>query len=282
MAKRKNRKNRKKAKNRMFTAGLSGVAVCCIALLLLHDCVLHRAGDEKHMATAGTSGEKPEIPQLQNGRTEQIIYHEGYTVSYNPEYKIANWVAYELTAEEAGGQVKRSGNFIPDPMVAENETSTSEDYTRSGYDRGHLAPAGDMKWSHKAMQESFYYTNICPQDKGLNTGIWNSLEVRCRTWASRYGSLLIVTGPVMEDSLKRLGGRRVGIPNTFYKVVCVPTGSKPKGIGFLFENRKYTQTDIRTMAVPIDSVEKVSGIDFFPGFPVEVQKEMEASVEWEY
>jgi endonuclease G len=271
MTKRKNnkKKNKKKTNNRIFTAGLSGMTICCIALLLLHDC-LYQEGDDR----------KPEIPQLQNNRKEQIIYHEGYTVSYNPEYKIANWVAYELTAKEVGGQVKRSNNFIPDPMVTEDETSTNEDYARSGYDRGHLAPAGDMKWSRRAMEESFYYTNICPQDKGLNTGIWNSLEEQCRTWASRYGSLLIVTGPVIEDSLKRLGSHRVGIPNTFYKVICIPSGNKPKGIGFLFENRKYANTGIRAMAVSIDSVEKVSGIDFFPSFPSEVQEEMEASLDW--
>jgi endonuclease G len=225
---------------------------------------------------------KPEIPRLQNGRKEQIIYHEGYTVSYNSEYKIANWVAYELTAEEVGGRVKRSDKFVPDPMVAKDETSKNEDYVRSGYDRGHLAPAGDMKWSYKAMQESFYYTNICPQNKELNTGIWNSLEVQCRTWATRYGSLLIITGPVMESNLKRLGSHRVGIPNIFYKVVCIPSGNKPKGIGFLFENRKYIKTDIRARAVSIDSVEKVSGIDFFPSYPSEVQEEMEASMDWEY
>ena len=266
------KRKKKKTNSRVFTAGLSGMTICCTALLLLHDCFLHQTGDEQ----------KPEIPQLQNNRKEQIIYHEGYTVSYNPEYKIANWVAYELTAKEVGGAAKRSNNFLPDPMVREDETSTNEDYARSGYDRGHLAPAGDMKWSRKAMEESFYYTNVCPQDKGLNTGIWNFLEIQCRTWASRYGSLLIVTGPVIEDNLKRLGVHRVGVPKTFYKVVCIPSAGKPKGIGFLFENRKYADTGIRAMAVSIDSVEKVSGIDFFPTFPLEVQEEMEASLDWEF
>ncbi|MDR1936934.1 MAG: DNA/RNA non-specific endonuclease, partial [Tannerellaceae bacterium] len=220
----------------------------------------------------------------QTGKKEQIIYHEGYTVSYNSDYKIANWVAYELTAEEADSKdVKRKDNFIPDPMIAEEESATSEDYSGSGYDRGHLAPAGDMKWSEKAMQESFYFTNICPQNRGLNTGIWNTLENQCRKWAARYGKLLIVTGPVViEDSLKQLGKQGVAIPNAFYKVICIPCADKPKGIGFLFENRTYVKTSIRSMAVSIDSVESVTGIDFFPSFPLEVQKEMEASTDWKY
>jgi endonuclease G len=252
--------------------------------MLLHDFVLHQtteSDDNRDIISKEVIGERPEIPQLTVRRKEQIIYHEGYTVSYNSEYKIANWVAYELTKEEADGKIKRSDKFLSDPMVEEDETVTNEDYKQSGYDKGHLAPAGDMKWSYKAMQESFYFTNICPQNKGLNAGIWNTLEKQCRKWANQYGTLLIVTGPVIEDDLKRFGKHRVGIPNSFYKVVCIPSGNKPKGIGFLFENKNYTQTSIRSMAVLIDSVEKVTGIDFFPSFPIEIQAEMESSLYWE-
>ena len=116
-----------------------------------------------------------EIPKLKAKRSEQVIRHEGYTVSYNSDYKIANWVAYELTAEEAKSKkTERSNKFVPDPMV-KGATATNEDYTRTGYDRGHMAPAGDMKWSAKAMRESFYFSNICPQKPALNRGIWKEL-----------------------------------------------------------------------------------------------------------
>ena len=109
-----------------------------------------------------------EIPRLKNKQKEQVIKHEGYTVSYNSDYKIANWVAYELTSKEATSKKnERSNKFVSDPMV-KGATATNEDYTRSGYDRGHMAPAGDMKWSAKAMRESFYLSNICPQKPGLN------------------------------------------------------------------------------------------------------------------
>ncbi|MDR2810904.1 MAG: DNA/RNA non-specific endonuclease [Tannerellaceae bacterium] len=256
----------------------------CAGFLFVHNYLFYPVKNVPQ--TEGTREitiEKGEIPTLQTDRKEQIIYHEGYTVSYNSDYKIANWVAYELTAEEANSkQVKRSDNFIPDPTVAQNETATNEDYKQSGYDKGHLAPAGDMKWSVNAMRESFYFTNICPQNKGLNTGIWNVLENQCRKWAARHGALLIVTGPVIEDSLKQLGIHHVGIPNAFYKVICIPSGDKPKGIGFLFENKNYVKTSIRSMAVSIDRVEQMTGIDFFPSFPLEVQEEMETSSDWEY
>ena len=200
------------------------------------------------------------------------------TVSYNSDYKIANWVAYELTSKEATSKKnERSNKFVSDPMV-KGATATNEDYTRSGYDRGHMAPAGDMKWSAKAMRESFYLSNICPQKPGLNRGIWKDLEEQARLWAKENGSLLIVTGPVITDDLKRLGKNRVGIPKTFYKVICTITNGKPEGVGFLFDNKDYGKTPLKSMMIPIDSVEKVTGIDFFPSLPDSIENPMEAYV----
>ena len=219
-----------------------------------------------------------EIPRLKEKRQEQVIKHEGYTVSYNSDYKIANWVAYELTSKEATSKKnERSNKFVSDPIV-KGATATNEDYTRSGYDRGHMAPAGDMKWSAKAMRESFYLSNICPQKPGLNRGIWKDLEEQARLWAKENGSLLIVTGPVITDDLKRLGKNRVGIPKTFYKVICTITNGKPEGVGFLFDNKDYGKTPLKSMMIPIDSVEKVTGIDFFPSLPDSIENPMEAYV----
>ena len=221
-----------------------------------------------------------EIPRLKNKQKEQVIKHEGYTVSYNSEYRIANWVAYELTATEAKSKkTERSNKFVPDPQV-KGSTAMNEDYTRSGYDRGHLAPAGDMKWSAKAMRESFYLSNIFPQKPKLNRGIWKDLEEQCRLWALDNGSLLIVTGPVITGDMKRLGKNRVAIPKAFYKVLCYHTEKGYKGIGFLFENRDYKDNSLKSMAIPIDSVEKATGIDFFPSIPDDQENEMEAAVDW--
>ncbi len=221
-----------------------------------------------------------EIPRLKEKRQEQVIKHEGYTVSYNSEYRIANWVAYELTATEAKSKkTERSNKFVSDPQV-KGATAMNEDYTRSGYDRGHLAPAGDMKWSAKVMRESFYLSNICPQKPKLNRGIWKDLEEQCRLWALDNGSLLIVTGPVITGDMKRLGKNKVAIPKSFYKVLCYYTEKGYKGIGFLFENRDYKDNSLKSMVIPIDSVEKVTGIDFFPSIPDDQEKEMEATVDW--
>lgn len=236
-----------------------------------------KASDKAASATY-TFPEKAEIPKLKRKLKEQVIQHEGYTVSYNSDYKIANWVAYELTSKEAKSKkVERSNKFVPDPQV-KGASATNEDYSRSGYDRGHLAPAGDMKWSAKAMRESFYLSNIAPQKPGLNRGIWKELEEQSRLWAMESGALMIVTGPVISDDLKRLGKNRVGIPKTFYKVICTIVNGKPQGVGFLFDNKDYGKTPLNTMMIPIDSVEKVTGIDFFPTLPDSIENPMEATV----
>ena len=220
-----------------------------------------------------------ELPQLKRKRAEQVIQHEGYTVSYNADYRIANWVAYVLTDKEArSDKAERQNKFVVDPLV-KGASATNEDYTRTGFDRGHLAPAGDMKWSEKAMRESFYLSNITPQRPGLNRGIWKELEEQIRLWARENGAVLIATGPVIpNEELSRLGKNRVGVPRQFYKVLCMVVNNQLEGVGFLFENRDYGTTPLRQLMVPIDSVEQVTGIDFFPALPDAEERRMEATV----
>ena len=220
-----------------------------------------------------------ELPQLKRKRTDQVIQHEGYTVSYNADYRIANWVAYVLTDKEArSDKAERQNKFVVEPLV-KGASATNEDYTRTGFDRGHLAPAGDMKWSEKAMRESFYLSNITPQKPGLNRGIWKELEEQIRLWARETGAVLIATGPVIPDEeLSRLGKNRVGVPRHFYKVLCMVVDNRLEGVGFLFENRDYGTTPLRQLMVPIDRVEQVTGIDFFPTLPDDEERRMEATV----
>lgn len=226
--------------------------------------------------------DSPEIPQLQRKLNEQIVRHEGFTVSYNADYRIANWTAYELTAEKVKSNVaQRFEVFQADPKV-KGKMATDFDYRRSGYDRGHLVPAGDMKWSKKAMEASFYYSNICPQNRELNSGLWHELEKKCRGWAVKREKLLIVTGPVIEKDMKRLGENHIAVPKQFYKVVYSVSGKGVEGIGFIFENRNYTNTSLRTLALPIDSVEKVAGIDFYPSLPADARHNTESIINLSY
>lgn len=219
-----------------------------------------------------------EIPVLRSKEQEQIVHYAGYAVSFNPTYKVANWVAYELTIDEAKSKKhERKDKFLIDKQII-GGTADNGDYTRSGFDRGHLAPAGDMKWSEKAMKQSFYMTNICPQAPLLNRGLWKELEEQSRRWAIQDSVLLIATGPILSNSLKRLGKNRVAIPNVFYKVIIAPYGKKQKGIAFLFENRGYKQTKLKELAVPIDKIEQLTGIDFYPALPDDLERKLESSI----
>ena len=156
---------------------------------------------------------------LRNG--EQIVEHSGYAVSYNTVTLCPNWVAWELASDETWGETSRTDEFTQDPSVASWRQAESRDYTRSGYDRGHMAPAADMRWSVESMVESFYMTNVCPQDNGLNAGMWLTLEKKCRGWAKRYGRVWIVCGPIFTnvEPLGQIGEAGVWVPRSFYKVV---------------------------------------------------------------
>ena len=206
----------------------------------------------------------------------QIIEHIGYTVSYNSSTKNPNWVGYELTAEEVQGVVGREENFTCNPLV-KGAQATDEDYKNSGWDRGHMAPAADMKWSKQAMEESFYLTNVSPQNKNLNRGVWKKLEELTRDKAELYGRVIVVTGPIFNGTKqKSIGENRVKIPDAFFKVLLTDYNGKYRAIGFVFEN-KAGKKKLKEYAVNIDDVESITGLDFFTQLPDETESEVERS-----
>lgn len=225
--------------------------------------------------------EKPErcpieTPRIMDDRQSQVIEHMGYTVSYNKKTKLPNWVAYELTSEEVAGTCKRIGRYYMDPDVRGRQAD-NEDYRNTGWDRGHIAPAGDMKWNDQAMLECCYFTNVCPQNHNLNGGDWRSLEEKCRDYARRYGSVYIAAGPIVGEAKNgTIGMNNVVIPDAFYKVLLVCKDGKYEGIGFYFENvagHKPLVTYVKT----IDEIETLSGIDFFFSLPDKVEDEVECA-----
>jgi len=181
---------------------------------------------------------------------------------YNETHEQANWVAYSLTKEETNKIFERTDKFISDPKV-KTGTASNTDYEGSGYDRGHLAPASDMGWSSTTMAESFFYSNITPQTPSFNRGIWKKLEELVRTWAIENNAVYVVTGPVLTNGLQTIGPNKVSVPNYYYKVVLDYREPNIKGIGFILPNNG-SKEQLQYYAVSIDSVEKVTGIDFFP------------------
>ena len=224
------------------------------------------------------SGKDLEIPVSSVPLQEQIIHHKGYTVSYNKDLKIPNWVSYELTRQETKGKEKRSDNFIADPLV-KGAIATNADYARSGYDKGHMAPAADMKWSPEVMKESFYFSNMCPQHPQLNRRGWKNLEEKIRDWAIADSAIIIICGPIINQSSRTIGKNKVAVPERFFKVVLSPFVKPVRGIGFLFNNRQAVEP-LSTYAVTIDSIEKLTNMDFFSPLPDEIENEVEANADY--
>ena len=159
-------------------------------------------------------------PRNAQDKEYPIISYSAYEVMYNPEYKIPRWVRYELLASETDGVWSRKGlKFTPDPSISLPQAD-DYDYRGSGWSRGHMAPAGDFKWSSTAMEETFYFTNCCPQNQSLNAGQWSTLEKKVRDWANRYGSLTVYTGPiVLDNTYGTIGYNKVVVPDAFFKAI---------------------------------------------------------------
>ncbi len=206
----------------------------------------------------------------------ELIRHEGYTLSYRDQFKDAEWVAYPLLAYETTGDADRKyEQFRPDPAV-ENGTALPSDYTRSGYDRGHLAPAGDFKFSQRIMRETFLMSNITPQEPQFNRGIWSDLENQVRVWARRDNGLYVITGPVLKPGLPTIGKtNEVSVPEKFYKVILYCNKPDIRMIGFLLNNESSNES-IRQFAVPVDLIEQLTGIDFFPKIPDDLERKLES------
>ena len=221
-----------------------------------------------------------EFPTPLTDRPEQLLKRVGYTVSYNSVLKLPNWVAWHLTVTHTSGISKRDGIKFHEDEEVPQPRATDADYRRSGYDRGHMCPSGDNKWSCLAQEQSFLLTNVCPQDHQLNAGDWNEMESQCRRWAKRYGDIYIVAGPILfKGRHKTIGQNKVTVPEAFFKVVLCMKGS-PKAIGFIYRNQPGNRPK-GDYVNSVDQVERLTGIDFFSSLPDAVEREVEARCQLE-
>lgn len=246
--------------------------VAATVILLLAQYGLARDRNSRHVDVDGDLTAVVTAPSL----TEEIIEYTGMTVSFNRDEHIPNWVAYELTADEAQGEEPRGNRFAPDTAVS--GCATPDDYKHTGFDRGHLAPAADMKWSPQAMQESFLMTNIAPQVQSLNRGSWGKLEEKVRKRAMIDSAVIVVAGPVLsQPPLAHIGTTSVTVPAAFFKVVLSPYADPPTAIGFIFPNGTIIG-GMQSCAVTVDSVESLTGHDFFSALPDDIEEQVESQV----
>ncbi|MBP3738482.1 MAG: DNA/RNA non-specific endonuclease [Muribaculaceae bacterium] len=210
--------------------------------------------------------------------TDEVLRYKAITIHFNSRYRVPNCVAYELTntqvamADAPDAERRDNYNFNRDTRV--DGCPDWWEYKETGYDRGHMAPAMDMRWSRQAMEQCFLMTNICPQDHELNDGEWRHMEEAIHTWAKRTERLVIFTGPVLRNDMKRIGKHRnIAVPSKFYKVVYDP--KQKKAIAFLFKNEK-ARNSWTNYAVSVDEVEQLTGIDFLAALPDDVETTVES------
>lgn len=232
--------------------------------------------------TAGGRIEGLEFPQPRSG--DMLITHTGFTLAYNETHEQPDWVAYELTREEVYGVYDRADNFRADSTVPTGSASLA-DYRNSGYDRGHLIPAADLKWSAEAMNDSFYMSNMSPQDPQFNRGIWSKLESVIRNFAVTNESIYVVTGPVLTDGpYETIGTNQVSVPKRYYKVVLDYTDPDIKAIGFVLPN-EGSNKPLEEFAVSVREVETLTGLNFFYLLPDDIEHTLETTFDvslWDF
>ena len=267
---------KKTKKKRHITRRLI-ILVILLVLIFLALCLITPGESEMKLSAAGGEIEGLELPSPVEG--EQIIEHLGYTLSYNEEAEQPSWVAYELTRDEVlADNAEREDNFREDKAVRTG-SATLADYRGSGYDRGHMAPAADFKWSEEAMSGTFYLSNMSPQTGALNRGLWADLEAIVRQMAVDNEKVYVVTGPVLTDGpFETIGENEVAVPHQYYKVVLDYTDPDIKAIGFVLPNDD-PEEDITAYVRSVDEVEELTLLDFYPALPDDIEEIVESEAD---
>lgn len=205
-----------------------------------------------------------------------VVHHQGYSLSYVEAHEQAEWVAYELLKEQLS-DVDRDRPYFEIDHAIPTGAASWKNYKNSGYDRGHLCPAADRQYSQDLFVETFLTSNISPQNHDFNSGIWNQLEQKVRRWARKYDGVYVVCGGVLKKNLATIGPEKVTVPDHFYKIILDENDGKPKVLAFLIPN-KSSNNPLETYVVSIDSIETLTGIDFFPNLEDELENDLEAEV----
>lgn len=214
---------------------------------------------------------------LPNTTFDAVVIHDFFMLSYSEPHEQAEWVAYRLEKAHLTYEDRERPYFIEDPKVR-SKSADWRNYKGSGYDRGHLCPAGDRRFSEYAYNETFYTSNITPQKNEFNAGIWNRLEQQVRRWCKRYGTLYVITGGVLDNNLPEIGMEDVAVPEAFFKIVLRKTGNDYRVVAFLIPHEESIKP-LSDFLVPLDELEKVTGLDFFYELNDELEKKMEQELD---
>ena len=212
---------------------------------------------------------------LPTSTTNQVIHHQNYSLSYSEKHEQAEWVAYELKASDLSSTNYKRPYFEIDNAV-KTKAAHWRNYKKSGYDKGHLCPAADRRFTKAAHDETFLTSNISPQEHRFNAGVWNRLEQKVRYWAKKNDGVFVITGGVLENNLKTIGSEAVAVPNRFYKVILDKTNGKIKMLAFLMPH-KESKLPLYKFVVSVDKIEAITGIDFFKELDDTIEEKLESS-----
>lgn len=235
--------------------------------------------EEEESAEIVSKGEKIKTNTnyfyLPTSTTKQIVHHEGYSLSYSEPHEQAEWVAYELKKNHLS-KINHKRPYFEIDKAVKTDAAHWKNYKKSGYDKGHLCPAGDRRYNQAAHDETFLTSNISPQAHDFNSGIWNTLEQKVRYWANKYDGVFVVTGGVLSDDLESIGNEHVSVPNQFYKIILDNNSGEIKMIAFLMPHENSSDP-LYTFVVSVDALEVLTGIDFFPELNDAIENKLEAS-----
>jgi endonuclease G len=204
------------------------------------------------------------------------VNHTFYEIGYHAKYHLPAWTFYSLTKEHLElANLERNGSFVKDPLLTEVQAKNN-DYAASGFDKGHLVPCEDMSFSEQAMHETFYYSNCAPQTTELNRGEWKVLEELSRQWGKEYGEVIVISGPVFSKNMKTLGENKIPVPDSFYKIIVRHEAQAYKAIAFILPNSTTTIDALPNYVCSVDSVEKVTALDFFTDLPDNLETQFES------
>lgn len=220
------------------------------------------------------------ISFLPSSTTGTVIHHDYYSLSYSENHEQAEWVAYELKKSHLSKNQFKRPYFISDSRV-KTKSADWRNYKNSGYNKGHLCPAADMKFSKSAHDNTFLTSNITPQHHNFNSGIWNTLEQKTRYWAKKYNGIYVITGGILNKSNHTIGHEKVTVPDYFYKILLHQDNDDTKVITFLIPHKNSTKS-IYNFVVSVDEIETLTGIDFFIEFDDKLEDKLEAGNDYKH
>ncbi len=241
----------------------------------LHDATLVLTQEQQRFARRHLKLGKP-----------QAVYErvrEGYVAAIDGRLKIPLWIQYEISPEELNGPIARTNDFQPDTSIPFGFRPELDDYSGSGYDRGHMAPAEDMNRNQRTMAESFLLTNMAPQvGVGFNQNLWKNLETAIRGWVAQRGTLTIITGPIFATkagkvSYKVLGNGHIAVPTDFFKIIVDANSTgNIEALAFMIPNKNLNGHHYSEYLTSVEAIETITGLDFLSALSANQQKAIES------